>query len=712
MAEQTQFTTKIIVSGAVDSSLAKAMGISEAAMRKLNELTTKLGSNNKVVAKSYMTFAPELQKAQVQADRLSSSMRRVGEIAAGISIGETIVSGLRTAIGLAEQLGERFMEFAHTSSEVSAQWELMKKGLGNILGNQALSNQIFAHEFQVAVKSPFQAKDLMQAVKRYVAAGANVNTAQWLAERSGDIVAGVGGGAPEMERAALAFGKIMAAGHMSGQEARELKDLGIPFEQTLQKILGVDASGLEKIQKKHGITTDVVIKMVEQLTGPDGMFNKSMEKFAETFKGVETSVADIVQRFEADFGDIENQWIKFFYGTLGGPDIWDKVTAYMDQLKRINQAVFSFTTSIPSSEVLGKFQPYFQSLQNSFTGFNKWLGSFFTDVEIPGQGNELVLNATGEEKLKESLTKVTNFLQDIGNFVTSPEIQDISKWSIDQTSQALKGMFQALQEWAKLLYDLKKGDWGAVLKDLQDSTVTQYTHLKSKYGSTPGYGLPSSDTGRMGVDSWSLDPLTRHLPSTLNKVDSSTQKMINTSNSSNATLQQLNQTINTLNYILTGKTIWTPGQGLGGGKGSLLANTQFGPGVDYVDANGRVHGTPDSDSSRGIGHIHGVPYSLGPGSVALHSDYAEGVLHLKPGQWFTNPRNGKRQQWMDTSGARNKENIDEYVPGNSGVTINYHIYAIETSDANRFAKEHARTIKKHIDNESSHKAKINSKALA
>src|SRR5580704_14883326 len=176
MAEQTQFTTKIIVSGAVDSSLAKAMGISEAAMRKLNELTTKLGSNNKVVAKSYMTFAPELQKAQVQADRLSSSMRRVGEIAAGISIGETIVSGLRTAIGLAEQLGERFMEFAHTSSEVSAQWELMKKGLGNILGNQALSNQIFAHEFQVAVKSPFQAKDLMQAVKRYVAAGANVNT--------------------------------------------------------------------------------------------------------------------------------------------------------------------------------------------------------------------------------------------------------------------------------------------------------------------------------------------------------------------------------------------------------------------------------------------------------------------------------------------------------------------------------------------------------
>jgi hypothetical protein len=54
---------------------------------------------------------------------------------------------------------------------------------------------------------------------------------------------------------------------------------------------------------------------------------------------------------------------------------------------------------------------------------------------------------------------------------------------------------------------------------------------------------------------------------------------------------------------------------------------------------------------------------------------------------------------------------DEFVPGN-GTTVHVHINAIDSKSFERTVKDHARTIKKHIDNESSHQAKINSKGLA
>jgi phage tail tape-measure protein len=62
-----------------------------------------------------------------------------------------------------------------------------------------------ANEAKTAIESPFLAKDLQQSVKRFVAAGADRKTAQFLANRGGDIVAGVGGDSNTMERYSLAI---------------------------------------------------------------------------------------------------------------------------------------------------------------------------------------------------------------------------------------------------------------------------------------------------------------------------------------------------------------------------------------------------------------------------------------------------------------------------------------------------------------------------
>jgi tape measure domain-containing protein len=219
------------------------------------------------------------------------------------------------------------------SSRIAARRELMSRGIGNILQNQTLPNAIMQRQSNLAILSPFQATDLQQAVKRYIAAGATPEQAEWLTKRTGDIVAGTGGGAAEMERASLAFGKILSGGRMTGQEARELKDLGIPFEQVLQNITGKDYEGLRNLQKKGGITTNVVFKMVDEMTKSGGIFFNGMQNFSETFTGLMTSMSDMIHRAMGDFGDVVNDVGAIAAKFLVDNNIWNTITDWLDKLR-------------------------------------------------------------------------------------------------------------------------------------------------------------------------------------------------------------------------------------------------------------------------------------------------------------------------------------------------------------------------------------------
>jgi hypothetical protein len=110
------------------------------------------------------------------------------------------------------------------------------------------------------------------------------------------------------------------------------------------------------------------------------------------------------------------------------------------------------------------------------------------------------------------------------------------------------------------------------------------------------------------------------------------------------------------------------GGGGGGGGGSDQAQTQYGPKIDYVDAQGHVHGTPDSDSTKGIGHIDGVQYDLktGVNPVAMHDAFARSH-GFTPGSSGPDPYNPNRTvTWKDTTGARNPANVDSFTGMSAG----------------------------------------------
>jgi hypothetical protein len=707
---QANFSTTIHLGGAIDPSLAKALGVTA---QELHKMQANIASINRVSSdlnQQLNSFAPGINRASREAVSFQGSLRRVGEIAAGISIGEGLIGGLRLAGDLVRGLTRDFVEFATKASEVSAQYELLKRGLGNILNNQGLANTVFETEFRTAVRSPFQAKDLVQTVKRLVAAGAPIGQAQSMTKQIGDLVAGVGGGQAEMERAALVFGKIQSSGYMSGQEGRELKDLGIPYAATLKKILGTD--DLEKAQKKHLITEAVIQKMLDEMTGPHGMFFRSMDKFAETFRGVQTSVADVVQRFEAQFGDIENMWTKLFLGNVAGSDMWDKVTGFMDNLFEANKSIVRFVSSMPSKELLAGVQPVIDMLSGSF---HKLFGptglGFFFDYNVGGTGGSFYeqsgyhLNASGQAMVKQLISGIGDMFQKIG--VMAQQIADIASHlgpamiglqrmasffgSIDNVIYGAAG--QGLLKGIKGGGDLWNSLFGGEHK-LQRQFIGGGTH---QFGASRDYW--PSDVPYFGTGGVFTEP-------TLGVIGDRPEALLPMSSTN--TLDDLNDSISKLNDLLSAGTLaGGGGLGFGGmagaargiGGGSWLANTVYGPAVDYIDANGRVHGTPDSDSNRGIGHIHGVPYSLINGtSVAMHPGYATSHYHIKPGEWYKSDKDGKMHRWMDTSGASNPNNEDFYKSSQINMKVEYHISAIEAGDVHKFAKEHARTLSKHIEN--------------
>ncbi len=101
----------------------------------------------------------------------------------------------------------------------------------------------------------------------------------------------------------------------------------------------------------------------------------------------------------------------------------------------------------------------------------------------------------------------------------------------------------------------------------------------------------------------------------------------------------------------------------GGGGGSNQELTEYGRAVDYVDKSGKVHGTPDSDSTAGIGHIKGVQYNLntpGPQPSAMKYEYATKHYGIKPGGAYISDKDHKPHRWMDTTGAVNPKNEDMY----------------------------------------------------
>jgi hypothetical protein len=164
------YSTTVQISGSVSPDLMKATGMTA---RELSKLQSYVSGLNKLMGTSQQRMAgtlppttkvtAELKRSYDMGNKLAESFQRIGEIAAGISIGEIVANGLERAVDLGKELVSQSVEFAKKASEAASSFELLSAGMGNLLRSQPMADAMLDRLQAMANYSPFPYSSLMLA---------------------------------------------------------------------------------------------------------------------------------------------------------------------------------------------------------------------------------------------------------------------------------------------------------------------------------------------------------------------------------------------------------------------------------------------------------------------------------------------------------------------------------------------------------------------
>jgi tape measure domain-containing protein len=570
-----------------------------------------------------------------------------------------IANGLERAVDLGKELVSQGIEFAKHASEAASSFELLSAGMGNLLRSPSMANSMLDRLQSMAIKSPFQLTELGATAKQLIARGVSPDQVVGRTGQIGDIVSGLGGKAPELDRATLAYGEAMSGDTLNTREINQLTELGVPVWAELKKFTGKTVEELHKMIEKHEISSQMLNKVMNDLTGPDGLFFHGMSNFANTFQGRISSFNDMWLRAERDFGNIVNDWVGDLLQLVNDSPAWQTAHEWFEELRGMSKSVESFISTLPTSALLGKFQPYIESMQKVWDQVNSFIGSFFNEVTNPATGNiETVLNATGDEKVRQVIDGITNMFDTVAKFVTSSMVADLASYGWSTLTFGLEEMFRNLEEIADLYLDIKTGNWGKLFEDIRKyESLDHVITPRDGHVEQSGAVLAAQDKLNSLVTAGASDEA----------INKAKQDLLNAEKSQKA----------------------APGSAA---NGSWQRYTEFGPGVDPYKSK-----YYDWNSYHGIG-AYGL---LRKGDVAMHPAYARQHYGIGPGQTYTSDKDGKEHRFQDKSGAKAFNNEDFYKGASINIEQNFHITG-DSDSIIRVIKERSHEVAKHVHSEVRH----------
>ena len=182
-------------------------------------------------------------------------------------------------------------------AKVRGEFELQQRSLQAILQNKSQADQIFNKTVQLAVKSPFQIKELVTFAKQLAAYRIESDKLYDTTKRLADVSAGLG---VDMGRLILAYGQVKAAAYLRGTEVRQFTEAGINMYGELQKLFKTrdqadytTAQIVDMISKRK-VTFENVEQVFENLTSKEGIFYNMQEIQAETLQGKISNLKDSI----------------------------------------------------------------------------------------------------------------------------------------------------------------------------------------------------------------------------------------------------------------------------------------------------------------------------------------------------------------------------------------------------------------------------------
>lgn len=216
----------------------------------------------------------------------------------------------RTAVVFSFGAAKSFVE---QIAEVRGQFELSERSLEAILQNKPKADEIFNKTIELAVKSPFRIKDLVDYTRQLSAYRIESDKLYDTTKRLADVSAGLG---VDMGRLILAYGQVKAAAYLRGSEVRQFTEAGVNMYGELQEYFK-DVKGeayttaqIVDMISKRMVKFEDVEAVFQRMTDKGGMFYNMQEVQANTLYGMIQKMHDAFDVMLNDIGKANQDTFK------------------------------------------------------------------------------------------------------------------------------------------------------------------------------------------------------------------------------------------------------------------------------------------------------------------------------------------------------------------------------------------------------------------
>lgn len=255
------------------------------------------------------------------------------------------------------------IQFYKQMVKVRGEFEMIQKSLEVLVGDARLSKQIFDEIQNIAIKSPYEIKDLAKQTKQLAAYGIETDKLVEKTKMLGDIASGTG---VDIQRLSLAYGQIRAAQFLKGTEARQLTEAGVDIYGALSRYYTelegkmVSVNEILDRQRRKLITFQDVDTVLKGMTQLGGKFYQMQEKQAETVQG---QISNIKDRASKMFNEIGTSYQGVIKGVI---NLMNWILSNSNAVSTVMVTWASFRTFQMLNIYLGKLPSKLQTASRSF----------------------------------------------------------------------------------------------------------------------------------------------------------------------------------------------------------------------------------------------------------------------------------------------------------------------------------------------------------
>jgi hypothetical protein len=272
------------------------------AQNKLNLATDSGKKKYEELGKKIQNIEKDLKKLSDSQDKFSKGQSRLMNTSDQLQRKLALVFSVSAIQGYVNKL-----------IEVRKEFELQQKSLQVLLKDKDEADKLWQQTLDLAVKSPFRVKELVNYTKQLAAYRIETSKLHQTTKMLSDVSAGLG---VDMQRIILAFGQVRAAQFLRGTELRQFTEAGIPMLDELSNLF-TELEGrfvstgevFERISKRMVLFKDVE-KVFERMTSESGIFYKMQEEQSKTLAGMISNLHDSMDIMMNDIGKSNEKNIK------------------------------------------------------------------------------------------------------------------------------------------------------------------------------------------------------------------------------------------------------------------------------------------------------------------------------------------------------------------------------------------------------------------